>query len=188
MEIINDTLFDDLLNKMNENESIIEFMNEKGLDTTNHRNSFYKCIFHDDKTPSLSINEKKGMFHCFSCGRGGKYFDFIYNYEKVVLKRKSSRKKFMEELITRDRRIRVKYGVKSLQQRITFSPETLEYMLQVKNATKKYRKQQISKVLSDKIDNERPKFLVVEEELKKLKSDSDIVEFLSKIQHGIIDI
>lgn len=30
-----------------------------------------KCPFHHDKTPSMSINFDKGLYHCFSCGRGG---------------------------------------------------------------------------------------------------------------------
>jgi DNA primase len=30
-----------------------------------------RCPFHDDKTPSLSLSPEKGVWHCFSCGRGG---------------------------------------------------------------------------------------------------------------------
>lgn len=29
------------------------------------------CPFHDEKTPSLSINIEKGVFHCFGCGAQG---------------------------------------------------------------------------------------------------------------------
>lgn len=29
------------------------------------------CIFHSEKTPSLSIDLEKGVFHCFGCGVGG---------------------------------------------------------------------------------------------------------------------
>ncbi len=35
-----------------------------------------KCCFHDDKEPSLSINFKTGLFHCFACGAEGSIFDF----------------------------------------------------------------------------------------------------------------
>ena len=34
------------------------------------------CIFHQEKTPSLSIDLEKGVFHCFGCGRGGGVRDF----------------------------------------------------------------------------------------------------------------
>lgn len=30
-----------------------------------------KCCFHEDKTPSLSINMVNGNFRCFSCGEKG---------------------------------------------------------------------------------------------------------------------
>lgn len=29
------------------------------------------CPFHQERTPSLSINLEKGVFHCFGCGAGG---------------------------------------------------------------------------------------------------------------------
>jgi DNA primase len=31
----------------------------------------FHCCFHEDKTPSLSINFDKGLYHCFSCNRAG---------------------------------------------------------------------------------------------------------------------
>ncbi len=30
-----------------------------------------RCPFHGDRTPSLYLNPEKGLWHCFSCGRGG---------------------------------------------------------------------------------------------------------------------
>ena len=37
-----------------------------------------RCIFHDDKTPSLSLHLSSGGFHCFSCGTsGGDIVDFV---------------------------------------------------------------------------------------------------------------
>ena len=32
---------------------------------------FFSCPFHKDKTPSLSISFKKGIYKCFSCGHSG---------------------------------------------------------------------------------------------------------------------
>lgn len=40
-------------------------------------NLFGLCPFHDEKTPSFSVNENKQIFHCFSCGRGGNVFKFL---------------------------------------------------------------------------------------------------------------
>lgn len=36
-----------------------------------------RCPFHNDKTPSFSVNPDKGVFHCFGCGESGDVFDFI---------------------------------------------------------------------------------------------------------------
>lgn len=32
---------------------------------------FLKCLFHSEKTASLRIDEEKGLYHCFGCGRSG---------------------------------------------------------------------------------------------------------------------
>lgn len=37
----------------------------------------YKCVFHNEKTPSMQINIKKNLFYCFGCGKSGSVIDFI---------------------------------------------------------------------------------------------------------------
>jgi hypothetical protein len=39
------------------------------------------CPFHDEKTPSLSISEQKGIWKCFGCGDGGSAIDFVMKME-----------------------------------------------------------------------------------------------------------
>lgn len=41
------------------------------------------CPFHADKTPSLHVNEDKGVFYCFGCGESGDVFDFIMKLDGV---------------------------------------------------------------------------------------------------------
>jgi DNA primase len=41
------------------------------------RNYVGLCPFHDEKTPSFSVNAERGFFHCFGCGVGGTVFDFV---------------------------------------------------------------------------------------------------------------
>ena len=36
-----------------------------------------KCPFHDDSTPSLSVDPIKNVWHCFGCGVGGSVLDFV---------------------------------------------------------------------------------------------------------------
>jgi DNA primase len=43
-----------------------------------------RCPFHEDKTPSLSINAETGKFHCFGChAKGGDIFDFVVTKEGI---------------------------------------------------------------------------------------------------------
>ena len=39
------------------------------------------CPFHQDKTPSFSINDAKGFYHCFSCGESGDAIKFVERME-----------------------------------------------------------------------------------------------------------
>ena len=39
------------------------------------------CPFHNEKTPSFTLNEDKGFYHCFGCGKHGSVFDFVMETE-----------------------------------------------------------------------------------------------------------
>ena len=41
------------------------------------------CPFHNEKTPSFSVNRDKGFFHCHGCHAGGSVFKFIELHERV---------------------------------------------------------------------------------------------------------
>ncbi|MEK9797001.1 MAG: CHC2 zinc finger domain-containing protein [Alphaproteobacteria bacterium] len=43
------------------------------------------CPFHDDRTPSCSVNLGRKVFHCFACGAGGSILDFVARMESVSL-------------------------------------------------------------------------------------------------------
>jgi DNA primase len=49
------------------------------------RGSTFKCNcpFHQEKTPSFTVNETRQIFHCFGCGAGGDVFRFVMEYEKI---------------------------------------------------------------------------------------------------------
>ncbi len=42
------------------------------------------CPFHQEKTPSFSVNPAKDIFYCFGCGKGGSVFNFVMEMERVT--------------------------------------------------------------------------------------------------------
>lgn len=41
------------------------------------------CPFHTEKTPSFYVNESKGFFHCFGCGKSGDAIAFMMEHERL---------------------------------------------------------------------------------------------------------
>ncbi|HEX8847681.1 MAG TPA: DNA primase [Pyrinomonadaceae bacterium] len=41
------------------------------------------CPFHQEKTPSFSVNPSKDIFYCFGCSKGGSVFNFVMEIERV---------------------------------------------------------------------------------------------------------
>ncbi len=42
------------------------------------------CPFHQEKTPSFSVNPAKDIFYCFGCSKGGSVFNFVMEIERVT--------------------------------------------------------------------------------------------------------
>ena len=61
------------------------------VDVVNQRVSLKKqgnnytacCPFHQEKTPSFSVNQERQFFYCFGCGAGGNAIGFIMDFDKV---------------------------------------------------------------------------------------------------------
>ena len=41
------------------------------------------CPFHEEQTPSFSVNAEKQFYHCFGCGRSGNVFQFLMDYKHI---------------------------------------------------------------------------------------------------------
>ncbi|MAZ80298.1 MAG: DNA primase [Rickettsiales bacterium] len=44
------------------------------------------CPFHNENTPSFSVNDQKGFYHCFGCGAHGDIISFLMNKEGLDFK------------------------------------------------------------------------------------------------------
>jgi DNA primase len=47
------------------------------------KNYSARCPFHEEKTPSFSVNPDKQFYYCFGCGAGGNALGFVMDYENV---------------------------------------------------------------------------------------------------------
>ncbi|HYD17735.1 MAG TPA: DNA primase [Patescibacteria group bacterium] len=41
------------------------------------------CPFHKEKTPSFTVNDQKGFYHCFGCGANGDCISFLMNHDNL---------------------------------------------------------------------------------------------------------
>src|SRR3954470_6914476 len=69
---------EDVIARVRESTDLVELVREHvpGLKKAG-RNFQARCPFHEERTPSFSVNRDMGVFKCFGCGVGGDAFKFI---------------------------------------------------------------------------------------------------------------
>lgn len=72
---------DTVLSEIRSRVSIVEEISIHVSLRKTGRNHVGLCPFHDEKTPSFSVNEERAFFHCFGCGAGGDVFTFLRRIE-----------------------------------------------------------------------------------------------------------
>ncbi len=75
--MIKPEVIEDILNSARVEEVVGDFvrLTKRGV------NHIGLCPFHNEKTPSFSVNAAKGIFKCFGCGVGGDSVGFIMKHE-----------------------------------------------------------------------------------------------------------
>ncbi len=63
--------------------SIVDVVSKRVPLTKKGQNYWGCCPFHNEKTPSFSVNEDKGFYHCFGCGEHGDIISFTMKSENV---------------------------------------------------------------------------------------------------------
>ena len=64
--------------------SIVEIISDHVTLKKAGRNYMGLCPFHAEKTPSFTVNEEKGIFHCFGCQTGGSVFQFLMQLDQLT--------------------------------------------------------------------------------------------------------
>ena len=64
--------------------SIVEIISDHVTLKKAGRNYMGLCPFHTEKTPSFTVNEEKGIFHCFGCQTGGSVFQFLMQLDQLT--------------------------------------------------------------------------------------------------------
>ena len=72
---------DDKIEEVRQRADIVEIIGAHVRLKRAGRNFVGLCPFHQEKTPSFSVNAERGFFHCFGCNTGGSVFNFIMKME-----------------------------------------------------------------------------------------------------------
>ncbi|HUY28391.1 MAG TPA: DNA primase [Candidatus Binataceae bacterium] len=75
---------DDKIEEVRARADIVEIIGAQVRLRRAGRNFTGLCPFHQEKTPSFSVNPERGFFHCFGCGAGGTVFNFIMKTEGLT--------------------------------------------------------------------------------------------------------
>ncbi|MBP6699818.1 MAG: DNA primase, partial [Halioglobus sp.] len=70
---------DDLLERVD----IVDVIDRRVKLRKSGKNYTARCPFHEEKTPSFSVNPDKQFFYCFGCGAGGNALGFLMDYENL---------------------------------------------------------------------------------------------------------
>lgn len=72
---------DETLEAIRDRMSIVEVVSGYVSLKKAGRNFIGLCPFHSEKTPSFTVSDERGLFHCFGCGAGGTVFTFVMRIE-----------------------------------------------------------------------------------------------------------
>ena len=75
---------DEILEAIRDRVSIVEVVSGHVTLKKAGRNYLGLCPFHAEKTPSFTVSDERGLFHCFGCGAGGTVFTFVMRADHLT--------------------------------------------------------------------------------------------------------
>src|SRR5262245_45729226 len=74
---------DETLQAIRDRISIVEVVSAYVSLKRAGRNYTGLCPFHTEKTPSFTVSDERGLYHCFGCGESGTVFTFVMRMERL---------------------------------------------------------------------------------------------------------
>ena len=75
---------EEIIDEVREKNDIVDVISPYVRLTKHGSNYVGLCPFHNEKTPSFSVNTERQCFHCFGCGVGGNSISFVMKYENLT--------------------------------------------------------------------------------------------------------
>ena len=75
---------EEIVDEVREKNDIVDVISPYVRLTRRGSNYVGLCPFHNEKTPSFSVNTGRQTFHCFGCGVGGNAYSFVMKYENLT--------------------------------------------------------------------------------------------------------
>ena len=73
----------DDIDSVREKTDLVELAAEVTKVKRSGRSTMAVCPFHSEKTPSMSIDGARGLYHCFGCGKSGDVFRWVQETQAV---------------------------------------------------------------------------------------------------------
>ena len=78
--------YNNFTDELRQRLSLVDVISRRVPLTKKGQNYWGCCPFHNEKTPSFSVSEDKGFYHCFGCGEHGDIISFTMKSENVDFK------------------------------------------------------------------------------------------------------
>ncbi|TMA53041.1 MAG: DNA primase [Deltaproteobacteria bacterium] len=75
---------EEAIRRVRERASLTEVVSDVVTLRRRGRSAVGLCPFHAEKTPSFTVSEERGFFHCFGCGVHGDVFAFVMRTESLA--------------------------------------------------------------------------------------------------------
>jgi DNA primase len=74
----------DAIQRIRERASLVEVVSDVVTLRRRGRTAVGLCPFHTEKTPSFTVSEERGFYHCFGCGEHGDVFGFVMKTQSLA--------------------------------------------------------------------------------------------------------